>query len=375
MYYLELAGEASDEALGIAEAERAAASAVTQVAPGLATADDIRYDRIQTLAYTHHISTLIGQTDATQQSAVALLRATFFDTEYGNHETKTDIDSTEMASTNNQSPQTVAVRARNVRSTADISTASIERALGDVLVTHGYEIDLENPTYELRACFADDTCLLGWAIDRQETTFGSRTPTNRPFFQPGSMAPRDARAYVNLAAGPTLPEATVFDPMVGTGGILIEAGLIGATVIGSDVQSKMAVGATQNLAEYLSTQPWHIFEADATELPVLNNSIDAVIFDAPYGRQSKIAADRLSELIAGALTETIRIAPRCVIIADRSYTDIATKVGWTVTTQFKRRVHRSLTRYVHILRRVNDDTASEHDIEGSNHHSLSSCND
>lgn len=352
MYYLELAGEASDETLGIAEAEYAAASAVTRVAPGLATAREIRYDRIQTLAYTHHVSTLIGQTDATKKSAVELLQSTSVEYEHNDDRATESINGSKMASTSGQPTPTVAVRAQNVRSTADISTASVERALGDVLVSNGCDIDLEEPVYELRACFADDICLLGWAINSVSTAFGSRAPTDRPFFQPGSMAPRDARAYVNLAAGPTLPDATVLDPMVGTGGTLIEAGLIGATVIGSDAQSKMAVGAAQNLDQYLSTQAWNIFKSDATELPLLNDTVDAVIFDVPYGRQSKIAADRLTDLVTGALTEAIRIAPRCVIIADRSYDDIASKVGWTVTTEFEQRVHRSLTRHIHALRRA-----------------------
>ena len=367
MYYLELVGEASDETLGIAEAEHAAASAVTRVGPGLAIADEIRHNRVQKLGYTHHISTLIGQTDGTQESAVTLLQAAFSDDKCGNDRHKEHVTGPEMTSTRDQSLPTVAVCARNVRSTAHISTTSIERALGNVLVNHGYDIDLEDPTYELRACFADDICLLGWAVDSPMTNFDSRSPTNRPFFQPGSMAPRDARACVNLAAGPTLPDATVLDPMVGTGGMLIEAGLIGATVIGSDVQSKMAVGAAENLERCLSTQPWHIFKSDATELPILNETIDAVIFDAPYGRQSKIAADRLSDLVAGALTEAIRVAPRCVIIGDRSYDDIATVVGWTVTARFERRVHRSLTRHVHVLRRANTDDNSEYDIGDINY--------
>ncbi|MFA1609724.1 THUMP domain-containing protein [Halobellus rubicundus] len=336
MYYLELAGEAGDEAFAALEAERAAASAVERVAPGLATARGIRADRVPTLAYTRRVSELVGRTDADVASAVAVLEAASFDRS-----------------------GTVAVRARNVRATAEVSTSAAERELGGVLVDRGFDVDLDDPDHELRVCFADDVCLVGWAVAERDAAFGSRAPTDRPFFQPGSMAPMDARAYVNLAAGPALPDATVVDPMCGTGGLLVEAGLVGARAVGSDAQAKMASGAAENLAHYLdddaaaaSANPdWAAVRGDATELPFADDAADGVVFDAPYGRQSKIAGHELEDLVAGALAEAARIAPSCVLVADRSWTDAAEAAGWRVDERFERRVHRSLDRHVHVLKR------------------------
>ena len=330
MYYLELAGEATDERFAALEAERAAASAVERVAPGLATARGIRVDRVPTLAYTRGASELVGRTDADVASAVAVLEAASFDR-----------------------AGTVAVRARNVRSTADVSTADAERALGTVLVDRGFAVDLDDPDHVLRVCFAEDVCLVGWAVAEREAAFGSRAPTDRPFFQPGSMAPMDARAYVNLAAGPALPDATVVDPMCGTGGLLVEAGLVGARAVGTDAQAKMATGATENLGHYLDADAdWHVVRGDATGLPFAADAADAVVFDAPYGRQSKIAGHDLSDLVAGALEEAARIAPSCVLVADRSWSAEAEDAGWAVDARFERRVHRSLDRHVHVLRRA-----------------------
>ncbi|MFB6091270.1 MAG: THUMP domain-containing protein [Halobellus sp.] len=341
---MELAGEARDESFAALEAERAAASAVERVAPGLATARGIRPDRVRTLAYTRRISELVGRTDADVASAVAVLEAASFDRS-----------------------GTVAVRARNVRATTEVSTAEAERELGGVLVDRGFDVDLDDPDHVLRVCFAGDVCLVGWAVAEREAGFGSRTPTDRPFFQPGSMAPMDARAYVNLAAGHALPDATVVDPMCGTGGLLIEVGLVGARAVGADAQSKMAAGAAENLAHYLddadngadadaisasdANPDWDVVRGDATDLPFDDDAADGVVFDAPYGRQSKIAGHELEDLVAGALAEAARIAPSCVLVADRSWTDAAEAAGWAVADRFERRVHRSLVRHVHVLER------------------------
>ena len=329
MYCLEFAGEAADESIATREAERAAASALDRVAPGVATARGLRIGRVPTLAYTRRASELLGRTDADVDSAAALLDATSVDR-----------------------AGTVAVRARNVRSSADVSTAAAERDLGDVLVDRGFQVDLDDPDHELRAVFSDDVCLLGWQVGERAAAFGSRAPTDRPFFQPGSMAPVDARAYVNLAAGPALPDATVLDPMCGTGGLLLEAGLIGARPLGSDAQWKMARGTAENLAGFLPDTRWDVVRGDATALPFDDDVADAVVFDAPYGRQSKIAGHELESLVGGALGEAARIAPSCVLVGDRPYEDAARDAGWTIGARFERRVHGSLTRHVHVLGRA-----------------------
>ncbi|SFR33316.1 methyltransferase domain-containing protein [Halogeometricum limi] len=328
MYCLELAGEASDEAFAILEAERAAATAVDRVAPGLATARGVRLDRVPTLAYTHHVSELVGRTDASVESAVALLTAASFDRE-----------------------GSVAVRGRDVRSSSDVSTSAAERALGGVLVDRGFAVDLDDPDHVLRALFSADTCLLAWEAAASVRDFGTRSPTDRPFFQPGSMDPMDARAYVNLAAGPALPDATVVDPMCGTGGILLEAGLVGARGVGNDAQWKMARGARENLAALLPDADWDVVRGDATALPLRDDAADAVVFDAPYGRQSKIARHELSDLVEGALSEAVRVAPAAVLVADRPWDDEAEAAGWRVDDRFERRVHKSLDRHVLVLSR------------------------
>jgi len=329
VYCLELAGE--DDAFAAREAA-SAATGVAVVAPGVATARAVS-DRVRGLAYTHRASALVGRCDADLASARALLEATTFDR-----------------------TGSVAVRARDVRGLTGIDTQAVERELGAVLVDRDFEVDLDDPDHELRAIVSEGECVLGWLETESLRDFGTRKPTERPFFQPGSMDPLLARALANIAGA--RPGRTILDPMCGTGGVLIEAGLVGADVIGSDVQAKMGRGAARNLAHVLDgssvddrPDPGHhqVLQGDATALPLPDEAVDAVVFDAPYGRQSKIANRDLPSLVGGALAEARRVAPRAVVVGDQSWAEAAREAGWRVTDEFERRVHRSLTRYVHVL--------------------------
>jgi tRNA (guanine10-N2)-dimethyltransferase len=326
VYGLELAGE--DDAFAAREAACATAGGtVDRVAPGLATTPVLDLDRLRTLAYTHRAIRLLGRCVADVDAARALVEAA--PVERGG---------------------TVAVRARDVRSTAGVDTSRAERELGRALVDRGFAVDLDDPDHELRACFAADVCLVGWLVAESVRDYGDRRPTDRPFFQPGSMAPLDARAFANLAGA--APGRTLLDPMCGTGGTLIEAGLVGARPVGVDAQRKMVRGARRNLGAYLDREAdAALLRGDATRLPFVDDAADGVVFDAPYGRQSKVARHDLDDLVGGALAEARRVAPRAVVVGDRSWRAAAVAAGWTVETTFERRVHRSLTRHVLLLER------------------------
>lgn len=318
MYVLELVGE--DDGFAVAEAAHAA-TAVERVAPGLATAESVEIDRLRGLALTRAAGEVVAQTGATVEAARAALA-------------DQAIDRT----------GSVSVRARDVRGTAGVDTRAAERALGDVLTAAGLAVDLETPDHELRALFAAGTAMLTWLAAESRRDFDERAPTDKPFFHPGSMDPLEARAVANLAGAG--PGQLILDPVCGTGGLLIEAGLVGASVLGLDAQLEMVRGARVNFERYL--EDWRLSLGDTTRLPV-GQGVDAVVADLPYGRQSVVAHGDLVTLIAGMLEEARRVAPRAVVVVDRDCTAAARTAGWSVAAVHERPVHRSLTRHVHVL--------------------------
>jgi tRNA (guanine10-N2)-dimethyltransferase len=394
VHLLELAGE--DDPFARQEAA-AVASRVAPLAPGLAVARGLDGERVRGLAYTRRASDLLGYADATVESARCLL---------------------ETASIGRRG--TVAVRARDVRGRTGIDTPRAERELGAVLVERGFAVDLDAPDHELRAVFAapsdrstndgssdtkptaetsasgavvdeglNDTgcsdtdstgengtqgvCALAWLVAESSRTFGERMPTEKPFFQPGAMDPLLARAVANVAGAG--PGRTIVDPMCGTGGILVEAGLVGSNTVGLDAQTKMVRGARTNLTRYLGASgpdgngrgdengdesdddgkgresEFAVIRGDATRVPLRDGIADGICFDVPYGRQSKIAGD-LGSLVRSALAEAYRLAPRTVVVGDRPWTGAAREAGWEVESTFERWVHRSLTRHIAVLERA-----------------------
>lgn len=328
MFVLEFAGE--DDDLAALEAASACVG-VERLAPGLATARSAS-ERVRGLAYTRRVSTVIGTCTPTVDATVGLLE---------------DADLARSG--------TVAVAARDVRGRADVPTQPAERALGDELVERGFTVDLEDPDHELRALFAPETAVLGWLEAESLRDYGTRAPAERPYVQPGSMAPMLARALVNIAGA--RPGQRVLDPMCGTGGLLLEAALVGASVVGTDVQARMVRGTRENLERYLRGPSsrgtpvggYRLARADAARLPVQSDGMDAVVFDAPYGRQSPAKHASLDGLVGDALREARRVAARGVLVADRPRTDTAEEAGWTVQERLERPVHRSLVRHVHVL--------------------------
>src|SRR5207249_4604363 len=116
------------------------------------------------------------------------------------------------------------------------------------------------------------------AIDRR--AFEARKVGERSFVQPISLHPRFARALVNLSR--VRDGGTLLDPFCGTGGILLEAGLVGAQVIGGDVRADMVEGCRAMLRGFGIDA--RLLAADVGAIPEAVGQVGAVAMDPPYGR-------------------------------------------------------------------------------------------
>jgi tRNA (guanine10-N2)-dimethyltransferase len=221
------------------------------------------------------------------------------------------------------------------------SQLELERMIGSMIAG---PVSLRNPKEEYRALVAGDRCYFGrvlLTIDRG--AFEYRNPMRRPFFHPGVMMPRMARALVNLSL--VRPGEVLCDPFCGTGGILLEAETIGVTPIGSDFDPLMVEGCRQNLPHAA------VMLSDATALPLGDNSVDAVVTDLPYGQSVRIRAESMDRLYDGAFAEIRRIlrpGQRAVVVTHRDVTSIAAR-SFDVLQVHSQRVHKSLTRRIMVL--------------------------
>jgi tRNA (guanine10-N2)-dimethyltransferase len=245
-----------------------------------------------------------------------------------------------------ETPRTFAGRVRKVHGGCNehnpCSQKEFERIIGTMIAG---PVSLKKPEIEFRAILSEDRCYLGrvlFTFDRG--SFDKRNPGKRDFFHPGVMMPRMARTLVNIAG--VQQGDIMLDPFCGTGGILIEAHLLGARPVGSDFDSLMVLGSRQNIAGS------DLMLADATSLPFVNRTIDAVVTDFPYGQSVCIRkSDTMDTLFEDALEEIGRVlkkGKRAVVVTHRDISPIAAEY-FTVLQRHDQRVHKSLTRRILVL--------------------------
>lgn len=222
------------------------------------------------------------------------------------------------------------------------SQKDFEQMIGSMITG---PVNLKNPDVEYRAILSEDRCYFGKVLFTFErSSFDARNPGKRDFFHPGVMMPRMARTLVNIAG--ISSGDTMLDPFCGTGGILIEAHLLGSRPVGSDFDPLMILGSRQNSPES------DLMLADATCLPFSDHAVDAVVTDFPYGQSVCIKkADTMDMLYSDALEEIRRVlkkGKRAVIVTHRDISSIAAEY-FTVVQRHDQRVHKSLTRRVLVL--------------------------
>mgnify|MGYP006301899041 FL=1 len=202
------------------------------------------------------------------------------------------------------------------------------------------EVDLERP---------DETYWLvsgkgGLLVCREAWTntggFQARANQRRPAPHPTSLPPKLARAMVNLAG----PVGEVLDPFCGSGGILLEASLMGVTAKGVDIDEAMLDRARRNLAAYGAEA--ELVHGDALEH---EEEAECVVTDLPYGRSSK--AEDLEGIYRTFLTKAHRMT-RTMVVGFPDLVDgeaLAEKEGWSVRRSFDWPLHRGLRKRILVL--------------------------
>jgi predicted RNA methylase len=220
----------------------------------------------------------------------------------------------------------------------------------------GGHVDLERGTLALRF-FAKANG--GWRVAEEihETDrrgFRRRGAAYLPFRRPVSLPPLLARVLVNMAC--VRAGDQVMDPFLGTGGLLAEAGLVGARISGVDHDARMVRGALENLS-FLGLTPEKVVVGDAADMaPSFEDRIwDAVVTDPPYGRASSSGSERPEELVTrvlGAWSHRVRPGGRIALAVPEATGRLLP--SWRLVASVPYRRHRSLTRDFRVYERPLD---------------------
>ena len=206
--------------------------------------------------------------------------------------------------------------------------------------------DLTNPIDEIIGLVFKNKLYIGKKIfERSKKDFNKRKPQLRPFFSPTSIDPRIARAMINISQA----QIEILDPFTGTGGVLIEAGLIGLNTYGLDIEEKSVLGTETNLLNY-GIKNFDIRLGDARKISdIFERNFESIVTDAPYGRSTKIDKDKEMMYRDCFCSILSSFKKRCVIGLDREYP--FDELGFQIEKIYSFRVHKSLTRYFHVLSR------------------------
>ncbi|MCK4243699.1 hypothetical protein KAX03_02410 [Candidatus Bathyarchaeota archaeon] len=254
-----------------------------------------------------------------------------------------------------QKGQTIAVRvARVQRNTPRLDVGKLERKIGGKILekTNRVKVNLSAPDVFFLGIITDGYFIFGFKMaDVPPTSFEDRRLKNRPFFHPSGLHPKLARCMVNLCRATS--GSLLLDPFCGTGSILIEAGMIGCKIVGSDVKPSMVEGSLTNLRHY-NLDPVGLIVADALKLHF--QGVDCVATDPPYGRLASTLGSSVEKIIHGFLLSVIDILPNggCVSISSPKgvkIQELGERLGLEATEEHFIYVHRSLTRELAVLRK------------------------
>jgi len=149
------------------------------------------------------------------------------------------------------------------------------------------KVNLKNSKTEIHLFFIKNKTIAALSKYKNKQDFEKRKPHLRPELHPSSLNPRLARALINITG---IKKGKILDPFCGSGGILIEAGLINLEPIGYDIDKIMLKRAEINL-KYYKIKDYNLKQQDATKIKTKFNYIVA---DLPYSKNTKSLKPKVS---------------------------------------------------------------------------------
>lgn len=287
---------------------------------------------------------IIETNDKNDFSTVAnrLSNTFFIDTFLFSSKTKLNIIKNEAEKNQIIKQGSISIRYKN--RSKNINSQDIVKILASIY-TKNRIVDLNNPNIELRFIITDSKVYVGTKLFKiNRTQFEERKVQNRPFFSPISLHPRLARSLVNISC--IKKDEELLDPFCGTGGILLEAGLIGVKVIGNDIEEKMIQGSKETL-DFYKLKNYKLFSSDIGDIKNHVDFVDSIVTDLPYGKATTTKGEDIEKLYMRTFevfTEILKEKKKAVVgLSDKKW--VKTYKHLKLKDIYKFRSHKSLTRY------------------------------
>ncbi len=227
------------------------------------------------------------------------------------------------------------------------------------------KVDLDNPKTPLTFFFDKNKVYCGLLLREISNNFDKRKSHLRPRPSPTSLHPKLARAMVNLT-GIKYNGETIADLFCGSGGIPLEAGLMGFKTVANDINKKMLWKTLVNL-RYYKIKDCRLMKKDILKI---SDKFDYVVSDLPYGlnssvyyknsqRKGKIKVKNNKKMIKELENFYLRILLKLKKIAKKkiilifphfvNYRKLIKKSGLKLKNEFSIYVHKSLTRRIVVL--------------------------
>ncbi len=205
-------------------------------------------------------------------------------------------------------------------------------------------VDLDDPHNFFALFCYKNKAILAKRVALITNNFESRKAHYRACLKPVSLHPKLAAAMVNLSG---VRSGCVLDPCAGTGGILLEAGLMNLEITGVDVDPEMVNACTKNLAKFGVAA--RVLHQDAL---LLQGSFPVVVSDLPYGRNTK--DQDVSAFFYAMLKMLRRWKTKIAVFGLPSFVNvnlIAKKAGVIVSNEFVIYIHKSLSKKIVVIKK------------------------
>lgn len=250
---------------------------------------------------------------------------------------------------------TFAVRGERIGADKHHSVRELVQGIGTHIAKQGHEVDLKNPDEELHVWVEGPQIVVACNVrENNRTQFEERRVTSRDHFSPVSLHPRRAAGLVNMARAP--PGGRIYDPFCGTGGLLLEAAIMGYEAWGSDLDEVMIQGTYQTLTD-VPTEPVDakLFVADIGDAAQLVEGTDGIVADLPYGKASTTDLEALDSLYRRAFQAFADILkPGQYAVIGSPGLDLLQPIrefGFTQVEHHEEYAHKSLTRHYIVVKR------------------------